>query len=89
MIGLAGHDPINRGQQLAAHTVDQGLEIGVTAQRVIRDMDAGKMIGDAARPHHVVFRLNHRIRARRYDAKFHPPAKRVRHLVPPSWALCD
>src|SRR5215472_4709924 len=57
MVGLAGHDPVDRRHQLAANRLDQPGEILIAAQRIVRDMDAPEMIGDAARAHRVEFRL--------------------------------
>jgi len=79
MVGLAGHDPVDRGHQLAANGFDQPGEIFISTQRIVRDVDAGEMIGDAARAHRVELRLYGGVGAGRYDSELAAPAERVDH----------
>ena len=58
---------------------DQHVEIVVVADRIVRDVDAAEMIGDAARPHGVELRLHGGVGRRRDDAEFPAESKGVCH----------
>jgi len=79
MVGLAGHDPVDRRRQFAANGLDQLAEIFISAQRIVRDVDPAEMVGDAARAHCIELWLHRGIGAGRDDPELAAPAERVDH----------
>ncbi len=79
IVGLAGHDFVDRRKHLFANVVHELIEIGVVADRIIGDVDAAEVIGDAARAHRFELRLNRGIGRGRDHAEFLAEAERVGH----------
>jgi len=79
VIGLAGHDVVDRAKHLLADVVHELIEVGVVADRIVGNMDATEVIGDAARPHRFELRLHGGIGRRRNYAEFLAEAERVGH----------
>src|SRR5215831_697701 len=79
IVGLARHHVVDRLQHLLADIVHQLIEVVIVADRIVGDMDAAKMIGNAARPHGFELRLYGGVGRRRYDAEFLAEAERVGH----------
>ena len=79
IVGLAGHDLIDRHKHLLADVVHELIEIGVVTDRIIGDVDAAEVIGDAARTHRFEFRLHGGVGRGRDHAEFLAEAERVGH----------
>src|SRR5215467_4144761 len=79
IIGLACHHVIDRLQHLLADIVHQLIEVVIVADRIVGDMDAAEMIGNATWPHGFELRLYGGVGRRRYDAEFLAEAERVGH----------
>jgi hypothetical protein len=82
IIRLAGHHLVDRGHHGAADIDHELVEIVVVANGVVGDVDAAEMIGDAGRPHGVVFGLHRRVGRRRHHAELFAIAQGIRHSHP-------
>ena len=79
IVGLARHHVIDRLQHLLADIVHQLIEVVIVADRIVGDMDAAEMIGNAAWPHGFELRLYGGVGRRRDHAEFLAVAERVGH----------
>ena len=66
-------------QWLAADIPVRFLGVGGGAETVIRDVDAGEMIGCGARARHLVFRSHEGCRRGGDDPELYPPQERIAH----------
>ena len=79
VVGLAGHHAVDRLHHGAADIVHHPVEFVVVAHRIVGDMDAAEMVGDAARPHGVELGLHRGVGRRRDHAEFLAEAQGVGH----------
>jgi hypothetical protein len=79
VVGLARHHVIDGPQHLLADVVHELVELVVVADRVVGDVDAAEVIGDAAGPHGVELGLYRGIGRGRDDSEFLAEAQGVAH----------
>src|SRR5215831_13169036 len=77
--GLAHHHVVDCLQHLLADVLHQLIEIVIVADRIVGDVDAAEVIGDAARPHGFELRLHGGVGRGRDHAEFLAEAERVGH----------
>jgi len=79
MARARGHHSIDGLHRFGTNPLHQDLEVCVGSQRVIWNVDAGEVAGNAMWTHGIKFRLHDRISGRRDHAELHTVAKPVNH----------
>src|SRR6516165_3621638 len=76
IVGLARHHVVDCLQHLLADVLHQLIEIVIVADRIVGDVDAAEVIGDAAWPHGFELRLHGGVGRGRDHAEFLAEARR-------------